>query len=461
MLGCWLTLVNGTPYTWTKEVWHQHQMHKDYDVNNFPSNVAPFSKVDCKFIFDDDGLFKKVSDSECWAEYQIQGTSSRFQVWLNRKILPNWKLCLSQMKTLCDQTGTDVDLGFVNDKDVPEYHYNGTTLFITGVDGLFVTTSRNPVAPWMWRYKDLIGDRTLRQICMPGTHNSGTGRITRTAFGTPNSAISCQSGSVWDQLRLGVRFFDIRPCWSKSGGYATGHYSENSTPLGKKVFGGSGQTIADIVNNVNDFTYNNAEVIILNISHDQNLDDGVASWPNSWWSDFCDTELDRLTHRFCTDGNGDLSNMKLDEFIGQGRAAVIVRFAFKRSEGHLGHREGNGYYYADSLPLFDEYADNMDPREVIKHQLGKLNEQRVNPNRQMFILSWAQTQKTFGDVAESYAKTGSSLTALGKWAMAPRLGYDLIPHTSSKVYPNVLALDGVDTTQGVAAAIAINLRAQP
>lgn len=56
-----------------------------------------------------------------------------------------------------------------------------------------------------------------------------------------------------------------------SGGkFKTGHYSEISTVLVSTFQGGNGQSIEDIVDEVNEFTKDKAEIVILRLAHDLN-----------------------------------------------------------------------------------------------------------------------------------------------------------------------------------------------
>ncbi|KAJ2981303.1 hypothetical protein NUW58_g6721 [Xylaria curta] len=403
----------------------QYQMKKA----EFPETVAPFSVHHAWFEFDT-GFGMEGTDSEAWTEYFLEGTSNnskKFMLWLTRKSgWPTFKLLLTGMSTCHDSQGSEIDLGFQR-AGTDKFHYDGTVAIVAGKEDAFVTTSRSVMGSWMYASRHYLNERTLRQICMPGTHNSGMHKVTE-RFGPlppPNSAVVCQTGSVWDQLRHGIRCFDIRPVVSKDKGYYTGHFSP--------PWGATGQSIRDVVNNVNDFTYNNAELVILSMSHDMILDKQFTSFGRAEW-DGLFRELDRLTHRFYTDPRRDLSKLKLKEFTGNAKAAVIVTFDFDRGK-YLGDREGQGYFYRDSLPVYDSYANKMVPKEVVQDQIKKLHEQRTNPDDQMFVLGWAVTQQDWTEILKDLVEIGHS-------GMNPRLGGDLYDQCSSKVYPNILSMDG-------------------
>ena len=52
-----------------------------------------------------------------------------------------------------------------------------------------------------------------------------------------------QQYSIYDQARLGSRWFDVRPIIGNGGKYLTGHYSGS--------LGGNGQSLDDIVDDLN------------------------------------------------------------------------------------------------------------------------------------------------------------------------------------------------------------------
>ena len=69
----------------------------------------------------------------------------------------------------------------------------------------------------------------------------------------------------------GARYFDIRPIGRRPE-FETRHYSKNDT-FGWQ--GASGQTMDEIVKQINAFTRENHEVIILNVTHAYHADSAV------------------------------------------------------------------------------------------------------------------------------------------------------------------------------------------
>jgi hypothetical protein len=120
-----------------------------------------------------------------------------------------------------------------------------------------------------------LGGRTLRRLCMPGSHDSGMSTIgTCTFFGNAD-VTQTQTQGILGQLQWGARVFDIRPVIS-DGTFVTGHYS--FITAFKDMQGCNGQSIADIITDINSFTSVAAELIILGLGGDMNTDVGEPNY---------------------------------------------------------------------------------------------------------------------------------------------------------------------------------------
>lgn len=192
-----------------------------------------------------------------------------------------------------------------------------------------------------------LGDLPLRYILLPGSHDAGMSvSVDNTPLGT-REVTQTQTKSVLEQLRLGVRVFDIRPIMC-NGEIKTGHYGKVDE-LGflqsvADIFvthapnftwqGANGQSLKEVLDNVNEFTSTSNELIVLQI----------AGWSlfnrDRDFKDFDDDDYHRLFSQL-----GSLSapwniikfgltekylpNMPLSQFISipggrGGRAAVVV-----------------------------------------------------------------------------------------------------------------------------------------
>lgn len=379
-----------------------------------------------------------------WADYSISGTSSSFRLEAsNKRNQSNLRCLLSDMSTLCDDEKSVINIGSRGAPYTYHKEYCGTVFIMAGIDKTFVSSSTSYIGPWMSQSMGYLADRNLRQICIPGTHNSGISRLTHqtSIFATPSRVVN-QYVPIKDQLRFGVRYFDIRPLKRDSDFWA-GHVSKLGPWVGYQ--GGSGQSIDEIIDQINDFTNENHELIIVNISHDFNAETKYSGLSDSDWNELL-SKLDRLKHLFFADGTADLSKMPLKTFIGKNEAAVILRI--QGGGGELERRIGKGFFWAKSLPIYDQYAKSSKPEVVMEDQFRKLKEKRGSPDDEMFSLGWTMTMEgAIGDLLQ--------------WAderMNPRLP-TILPETSKTVYPNIISVDGLRSTAVVAMATAINARA--
>jgi hypothetical protein len=122
-------------------------------------------------------------------------------------------------------------------------------LVITGTEDLGYWTSTKPPPDWMQQLWKVIGNRKLRHICMPGSHDAGISLLqAKTPFASKENT-QTQVSDLYGQLMLGSRYFDIRPVLANGGKFYTGHFG-NILGLGN-FQGGIGQSIDDIIENVN------------------------------------------------------------------------------------------------------------------------------------------------------------------------------------------------------------------
>ena len=181
--------------------------------------------------------------------------------------------------------------------------------------------ARSVPVNWMQSTLSIIGDRPLRSIAMPGSHDAGMSVIEgKTAFVTDEDVLT-QTGNIGSQLQLGSRYFDLRPVIA-SGQFKTGHYSKLDI-VGWQ--GADGQAFSEIISELNAFTANNAELIVLNLSHDQNTDSGYGALTQTDCNNLFQ-QMTGINHLFVAPNptSIDLTSMTVNQFIGGGQAAVLV-----------------------------------------------------------------------------------------------------------------------------------------
>ncbi|NJL29009.1 MAG: hypothetical protein HC897_14535 [Thermoanaerobaculia bacterium] len=311
---------------------------------------------------------------------------------------------------------------------------------------------------WMQANLESLGSRPLRHLCIPGSHDSGTSVITSgTAFGTANNT-QTQTLDILGQLQCGVRYFDVRPVISQ-GQYFTGHYTGpiDLPVIGPSMQGTNGQSIASIISDVNTYTAEHQELVVLYLSHDFETDLGNASYPpfsQADWNGLL-TQLLALNHRFVAPNptTVDLTQLTLNDFIGS-QAAVIVVVDPSASGITLGDFATQGFYTPANFSVYNQYSDTNVLSVMETDQLNKLAAQRPNPDAGYFLLSWTLTQNN----VQAALPTSESILSLAATANRALYGA-LLPACSAQTYPNILYIDAVSSSDIAALAMAVNNKA--
>lgn len=301
---------------------------------------------------------------------------------------------------------------------------------------------------WMQQNLGTLGNRPLRHICMPGSHDAGMSTFgTSTALVSPANTVT-QTTGILGQLQAGARFFDIRPVLS-GGAYFTGHYSQISVAFVTTWQGANGQSISDIVQDVNSFTSSNQELVVLYLSHDLETDTGYGSFNQDQWNGLF-SELANLNHLFVAPdpASVDLTMLTLNQFIGS-QAAVVVVVEPSSPGISLGGYATKGFYTTANFSVYNQYSGTDDLGSMEQDQLGKMAAQRPNPNAGYFLLSWTLTQSSSDAIA------GPSILDLANTANAALP--NILPACSAQTYPNIILIDNVNPGTGIAnLAMAVN-----
>lgn len=387
----------------------------------------------------DQDIFVHQADDGGDVYYSLDGTPNTFQL---RACAPNKKFTLQayfdNIATINNPLGSVIDLGWSHDGKTP--------FILSGTADNF--SSSNPPSNWMQANLITLGPRPIRHLCIPGSHDAGMSVLTGgTAFATPGNTLT-QTKDIGTQLTLGSRYFDFRPVIT-GGQFSAGHYSDIEV-LGWQ--GGNGQKFTDIVEQVNSFTASNAELVVLNLSHDLNTDVGrdYRALDQGEWNRLFQ-ELAGLNHLFVAPDptSVDLTTLTLNKFIGNGQAAVVVILQPSSSSITLGDYANLGFYFYSQFNAWNSYSDTNVLDKMTTDQLNKLRQVRVDPDSQLFLLSWTLTQDAKDVIV------GPSIIELAKTAN-PTIFTLLPPAVSSETYPNILYIDNFADSNVTALAIAIN-----
>lgn len=426
-------LVNGTQYDWVRSSLQSQSMNSWWFPPVLPRNGSAVLYTEFQYGGDQTGTAEYVLNCAGSPSFTLQATNTPTQ---------DISVVLTNLATPGQPVGSTVDLG---------WNHNGIVyFFLYGEQGNF-GISVSP-ATWMHDTLPVFGSRTLRQLCMPGSHDAGMSVITDgTAFGNACNA-QTQTAGIFGQLNAGARFFDIRPALSGTT-YSTGHYTDTGSPLGYQ--GCSGETIASIIGDINTFTATNHELIILYLSHDMVTSAGYGPFTQGQYETLMQQLLGINSLFVSTDPNADLTVATLSSFIGNGEAAVIVVIDAPNID--LGDYATKGFYLASSFPTdVNDYTNTPDLATMEAGQYQNLQSSRTTPDDQFFVLSWTLTQTSgmaTGCVVSPIGATSVlDLAAEANAVLAPTL----MAHCTPQSFPNVLYTDDAANAWATGSALAVS-----
>jgi hypothetical protein len=317
------------------------------------------------------------------AYYDIRGTSEKFSVLARKPSDYKLTISLDDMSTVQSPRGTEIDLGFRHDAAV-------NWIMSTDEAGRWWSNSGTYV-DWMQQSMGSLANRTLKHICMPGSHDAGMGTFKPGTIGAHFANTQTQYLDFYAQLMAGSRFFDLRPVLS-NGEWVAGHYSQVGD--GDLWLGGNGQSIKDIIRQINDFTSQYQELIIINLSHTLDTDNKYADLTQTQWNALF-TTLKGVNNRHIVPNPGttDFSNTRLGDFITD-RASVFI-IAQLPDGITLGSHITQGFYSTQNFPFYDEYSNSNNLATMKTDQLAKLRQERNIAQRKdtFHVLSWTLTQQ--------------------------------------------------------------------
>ena len=362
---------------------------------------------------------------------------------------PTIKIDWQSLRTLNNPVGSVTTLQWDHDNNSPFYSSSRRT---SRDPQTSLITSNNPPNDWMHSIYNQISCLTLKEIVVPGSHDAGMFEFNEGAgLASPVNTVT-QKIDIGSQLKYGSRYFDIRPVIS-GGGWKTGHYGWICILGVCEWRGGNGQDLPSIINQVNSFTANNNELVILDLTHGLYTDDfhgeHNSGLTQAQWDDLM-TRLLRVNHRAIGFGrNSDITNLKLFQLIqNTARVLIIVDDTTRLGKTVDTSRfADHGIFNRAQFKIINDYADTNNQEKMVQDQLSLLKAQRTSPTSTMLVLSWTLTQS---NPTESIVDNGDAANKA-----LPEL---LWPALSPRTYPNVLMVDAYPKNSDIAAlAMAINL----
>ncbi|MBE8597105.1 hypothetical protein [Xenorhabdus sp. BG5] len=433
-----IILVNSTTSAW-KAISNTTQ---NVVLENLPDSLTPkeFGYIFISCYYDDDitncnfDIKYQIMDSEN-TTFRIRG---RYKKELGRFDL---EVYLENLKTSTHQKGSIVSLGWEKDGSIQ--------LFFIGDIGSYIGPNINPES-WMQENIDILGNQPLKKMCITGSHDAGMSAITWSTKLSAECNTLTQSNNILGQLKLGIRYFDIRPVLS-DGQFYTGHYFK----AGFFWEGANGESIESIINGVNQFIESHNELIIIKLSHSLNLDVGLLAsyrpFDRDQWFDLFEN-LSHIEHLYYSASTGNISDVSFNTFTANGtRPAILFFVEDKEPNVDLGEYEDAGFFYLSQLNMYHQYSHTDEYVVMARDQLNKMHD---HASEQYFQLEWTLTQTA---LEASTCATGLSFSIKELADKANRVLIEyLYPSTTKTEYPNIILIDNVKDTAATTLALAIN-----
>ncbi|KAH6674529.1 hypothetical protein B0J14DRAFT_590175 [Halenospora varia] len=350
-----VALINATPYDWKLVNSHQYQM--DWrPAETIPAGTSHMQYFEYWYQHGDNG------DCAAEATYAIENGPTPAQFIVQARQNGGKRIEVQYQDTMASLNNPQnslINLGYIHDGAV--------SFILSGTDTSNYVGTNPPIA-WMQATLSTIGPKTMRDIAIPESHDAGASELTWQWMGIPHNT-QTQAVHMYTQLLNGARWFDVRPVYYK-GHWYTGHFSPS---VGKNQIGATGRTIEHIINDINRFTSEHpGELIILDLTHDQNIDKWWAPLePQEWQALYA--ELYKIKDLWIPTSDNlpdDLTTVPISTFISPGsKSAVVIRIPggapLPGETKHTGKREESSTETTIAHPAEGVHMvfNNVDPEE--------------------------------------------------------------------------------------------------
>ncbi|NNK94785.1 MAG: hypothetical protein HKP41_10585 [Desulfobacterales bacterium] len=237
---------------------------------------------------------------------------------------------------------------------------------------------------WITDNIDILGNKKLTEISIPGSHDAGMYEANKCSFAGVGGPTACntktQEITVGQQLYCGVRYFDLRPVYTKDKEFYTGHFTDKLGNLG--CLGGS---LDEILDEVEGFSSKNPrELVILKFSHYYDRMNDKFGFSEPVLTELTELVQLKLSRLVKHNSSLNLMAMSYDDILAYGR--IIAVFDELQTDDW-----GTGIIRLDRLPVYDEYSETNDFEKMKNNQFDKLKDHGGSAN-ELFLLSWTLTQ---------------------------------------------------------------------
>jgi hypothetical protein len=441
----YVTIVNLTPYTMV----YVDGPPVPYQFSTWNFGDIPSGKSRKNEATYDIGIRIDFTTTNGIANYRLDGTDKTFSIKVTTHI-PDFY----ERRVVLDLGNMGMgwrELGFPGER-------TSVALVITGSEqyGYVNSLQLNDVA-WMRKMYNIIKDRQLRHVVVPGSHDAGMSTITTDSgwwnLGT-SSNTETQSLDHYNQLRVGTRYFDMRIVSVNGGEFWSAHVNEEVTGT---AVGATGESLDALVAGVNRFTTDYpGEVIVWAIRSMVDLDRSRSEEEDRYWdanklSEFY-TKLRTINNRCIglkTVPTFDMQPMKNFMDLNNGKGCVLLLTEGRLKTGLPRGQQEAGIWHTPAFLHRDDYwAEEQYTQQNADKQIARMesytrnNASSSNPvpdhTDDYFIMQWQCTPS-----ALDVSLPPPTLQLIANQETNPALYHYGVNKMSPESFPTVILHDAV------------------
>jgi formylglycine-generating enzyme required for sulfatase activity len=314
--------------------------------------------------------------------------------------------------------------------------------FYNNVFAFNFSSQYQDVHNWMTQNWSILNDKTLGQIIIPGSHDSGMS-LTQHCYAASDCNTKTQLYNIGQQLQNGSRYFDVRPVRDWGGGsFYTGHFGLS----GGLAYGCEGQLLQDVLNEVYTFVQDNPnEIVVLKFSHCFELshavggtkDDCAPDGTTALYVALVRATLGDMMYK-CTGANC-LANATLKDIRASG-ANVVALFGDNAASD-----TSHGVFIFDGdFSVHDDYSNTDNLNTMENDQISQLNTLSNHTSNNMYLTSWTLTM-TATDAENCGSGVTKSIVEMSSQAagsLIPEIwGMTMSGDITTSLLPNILYVD--------------------
>lgn len=427
----YITIVNLTPHRFKLDDTHSYQM-VEFDFDDIPQGRA---RQNTAHYTDEIGANPVDTNGEAY--YSIEGTDKKFVIRATTHI-PDKR----PGRTVIDLSGMGMgQREYINPaREVP------VTLVITGsISYGFITSIRHGPGNWMRSIYPIIKDRSIQHLVMPGTHDSGMSTISNKIRSLGSAANTQTQGiSIYDQLRAGARWFDLRVGTVHSDKGSSFWVLHVNDPRADIAIGNSGVSLDDVVADINRFTDENpGEVFFFSLRYLVGIREQPRNGPIYWDKNLVEQFFSKLraVKNRCPDldpgvkFNKQKASYFMDRNDGRGCAVFMLS---DRLEGEVPQDSvSDGIYQGSRMDVWDNWSNRGETEAVAKDQAAKWNtvgRGNGSDNDKFLIGQWIVS-------ADIFKTTAVGIERIAVLLANAALYWKGVNNMSPEHWPNVMLVD--------------------